>query len=204
MKPTETNLATRLAYAQVLRRFLAGRLTTDQYEDATFDLLDGGRDSAVDHIFAACWHLYDDIIPHRMTGERRVEGELRRRAARWILFLRSGAGYEGCGLPPRHPERPRAGRARLGNVAFALALLALIGGAAASFWWTGLGAIFVASVLLTGLIAGFFGEGVSLNADAAARAFADVGDPWPFASADDLTRAIASRTYLCGRVRPSM
>jgi hypothetical protein len=193
------NLATRRAYAEVLRHFLAGRLTTDSYENEAIGIMDRvGPDNAVEDIFAACWHLYDDILPHRMTGRHRVGGEMRRRVARWVLFLRCDGDYRSPSRQPGLPENRGVGPAMqvgagwLGAFAAAAgACLGLVGFPA------GIVLLLCGVSLLAILICR--GPGVSLNAEVAARAFGDSNDPWPFASHGDLAGAAATPTFLCGR-----
>ena len=202
-----TNLATRRAYAEILRHFLAGRLITDDYEDAHFKLIRQlGHDNAADDIFTACWHLYDDITPHRMSGDHRVQGELRRLVARWIVFLRSGAAYDGHFLRPEHPRAAEARRVeRAVRVQIQLFLAAaLLKGLGLVGLMTGTGSLgTVLGVLSLACGVGMFilgrRYGLSLNPSICARAFGDPEDPWPFRAVSDLKSALARPTYLFGR-----
>jgi hypothetical protein len=193
------NFQTRRAYAELLRHFLAGRLITDAYEAAADKLQQHfGSDGAVEDVFAAVWHLYDDLKPHRMTGRHHLTPELRRRAARWVLFLRSGSEYGGHELRPDHPARSRVRRSRLRDglwlFSFACTLIGLVlafQGVAGGIFLFIVGAATLVLVMMSG-------GGMSLNPQVLARAFADETDPWPFASVEDLNRAVATPTYLHG------
>ncbi len=193
MSAPATNLSTRREYAALLRRFMAGRLTTDEYEDAYFELEERGRDDACWGVFAAAWHCYDDIIPHRMTGDHKPTPELRKLVARWILFLRSGAEYRPARLS-RNSER--ASRVRAGQVGGWLLGIGLLCFAVSGLtgWMPGM------AIALCIVIPGYAlaqRGGVSLDPAVAVCAF-EPESCWPFASADDFRRARATPTYLYG------
>ncbi len=95
MSTNTINTQTRREYAQLLRCFLAGKLTTDEYEDQYYAIVKRfGFDAAADDIFDQAWHLYDDIVPHRMTGNYRLLPSTRRHFAMCVLFLRTETPYE--------------------------------------------------------------------------------------------------------------
>jgi hypothetical protein len=77
----------RLALA--LRRYVAGRISNDAFEDVDVDL----HDPAIGAVQGAAWVLYSDMEEHYARGTFAVRGEYRRRVARWVLFLRSGREY---------------------------------------------------------------------------------------------------------------
>lgn len=83
----------RLRYAELVRHFLAGRMTNHQYEDLCEDLLRDG-DDAVHQIYCKLWNNYCDFREHRMGLKHGMTRDGRRLAARWIMFLRSGRPYE--------------------------------------------------------------------------------------------------------------
>lgn len=84
---------TRLQYAELVRHFLAGRLTNHQYETCCDALLDDG-DQAVSQVYCRLWTTYCDVRTHYMGRKHGMTRDGRRIAARWILFLRSGRPYE--------------------------------------------------------------------------------------------------------------
>jgi hypothetical protein len=77
----------RLAVA--LRRYVAGRISNDAFEDTEVDL----RDPAIVAVLDEAWLLYSDMEEHYARGPHAVRGEYRRRVARWVLFLRSEREY---------------------------------------------------------------------------------------------------------------
>ena len=197
-EPNKNALLSRRKYALILRRFMAGRLTTDEYEDAYFEIESRGRDQASWHIFAAAWHLYDDLHVHRMTDGHRVDGELRRLIAKWVLFLRSGAAYGGAALPPTYPESARVHASRRGRIGGGLSLVALLAAVALGAVGNTAGFAIAMAGVGVGLLTMISSGGVSLEPEAAARAFGDMADPWPFASPDD-PQSHRSPDLPCGR-----
>ncbi len=83
----------RRQYAELVRQFLAGRMTNHQYEDRCDDLLDDG-DDAVSQVYCELWKSYCDFREHYLGRKHGMTREGRRMAARWIMFLRSGRPYE--------------------------------------------------------------------------------------------------------------
>lgn len=77
----------RLAVA--LRRYVAGRISNDAFEDTDVDR----RDPAIAAVQGGAWSLYSDMEEHYARGPHAVRGECRRRVARWVLFLRSEREY---------------------------------------------------------------------------------------------------------------
>ena len=80
-------------YAELLRHFAAGRLTNDQYEDATAPLL-RSEDLALRELWWAVWQTYDDLHEHRLTGKYKLPPEGRKTVARMVSFLHSDLPYE--------------------------------------------------------------------------------------------------------------
>lgn len=175
------NSASRRAYAELIREFLAGGCITDQYEDRFFELMDRhGRDRACEDIFDALWHFYGDIFPHRMRGKHRLPPEARKLIARWVLFLRSDEPYV---PPPRSPER-RASRAMF-LTAIALVLFAYLAIGLSLSW--DLANAFAAVCFVFAYASSWLLGGVSINAavfDAASKQLAC----WPFQSEESLCR----------------
>ena len=78
--------------ARLLRRFAAGRITNDEYEDAAWAHF-GRGDRGVDAVLDASWFLYDDLCEHRLENRFALTREGRREVARWVLFLLSSEEY---------------------------------------------------------------------------------------------------------------
>jgi hypothetical protein len=87
------NRESRNRFAELLRHFAAGRLTNDEYEDATTALM-RSEDLALRELWWAVWHTYDDLHEHRLTGKYKLPPEGRTIVARMVLFLHSDLPYE--------------------------------------------------------------------------------------------------------------
>ena len=86
----------RCLYAEALRRFVAGRTTNEEYEEA-FDQISStslGEDPALHEIYISMWATYCDLKKHKMTGKQALPDEARKTAERFILFLHSEIPYE--------------------------------------------------------------------------------------------------------------
>ena len=86
-------MTSRIAYAELVRHFLSGRITNHEYEKRCDALLDSG-DEAISQIYCRLWNSYCDFREHRMGMKHGMTRDGRRIAARWIMFLRSGRRYE--------------------------------------------------------------------------------------------------------------
>ncbi len=86
-------MGARKLYAELVRHFLAGRMTNHEYEDTCDSILNQG-DEAVGQVYDKLWNEYCDFREHRMGRKHGMPREGRRVAARWIMFLRSGRPYE--------------------------------------------------------------------------------------------------------------
>ena len=83
----------RRKYAELIRQFISGRMTNDEYEDR-FEAIEVSRDDhAVSEIYRQVWFLYDDFKTHRMTGKHRLNNAGRRQTAQIVLFLQSDREY---------------------------------------------------------------------------------------------------------------
>jgi hypothetical protein len=83
--------------AQAARGLVVGRLTNDQFEDR----VPHSTDPAIREIYEkGFWPLYDDLIVHRLTGERSLSPDNRHFAARCIVFLKSGLPYRWPAISP--------------------------------------------------------------------------------------------------------
>ena len=70
--------------ALLLRRFAAGRLTNDEFDEA---YPGSAGDRALPEVGGAAWHLHSDGEVHRLTGEYALARLTRRDVARWVVFL---------------------------------------------------------------------------------------------------------------------
>lgn len=77
----------RLALA--LRRYVVGRITSDDLECVETDWRDRGA-RAVHQI---SWNLYSDNWGHYAVGSHAIHPEVRREICRWIVFLHSDQEY---------------------------------------------------------------------------------------------------------------
>lgn len=196
----------RRAFAELLRHFFAGRMTNDEYErrcDAIVRRPEAPPET--EDIYGAAWHLYDDVWRHRMTGRRRPTPALRRRIARWIVFLYSDADYVRPGPALAHPEAPRRSLplalacgviALPGVLVLAAALAIAVGFPGPSLMLAATACAAWAGVWLAGSRSSVLGSDVAFVVD---RAFSnDSTDPWPFASLEDLAAALARPRLLAG------
>jgi hypothetical protein len=198
----DQSLMFRCCYAELLRHFMSGRLVTDEYE-RRFGKLQRrfGHDEACEAIFLCAWHFYDDIVPHRMTGKHRLTPELRRRVARWIVFLRTGLPLASVG--DADSPTPRAGfitrvRCVYGFLVVLLSpFVALIGLVIGAYAFVAAWCIQTVGVMLWFARVG--GVDDLLEPPYVARALSiDVDDPWPFGSMEELNAAASLPTYLHG------
>ena len=92
--------AARKELAELLRHFIAGRVTNLEF-DGREEEWSNSEDAALWLVFHKAWHLYDDFSEHRMTGDWRINKEGRREIARWILFLQTDLEYQWCYSTPQ-------------------------------------------------------------------------------------------------------
>lgn len=76
--------------AQLLRDFISGRITNDQFES----FCPKTTDRAIHAIWDTAWTFYDDHHSHKLTGKYRLPRDIQRICVRWILFLHSDQPYE--------------------------------------------------------------------------------------------------------------
>ena len=81
--------AARRAAAQVLRAFISGRMTNDDFEEQ-IPLTD---DPGIHAVWDGAWHFYDDMRTHKLIGRRKLDTEARRLCVRWLLFLDNNFPY---------------------------------------------------------------------------------------------------------------
>lgn len=82
---------------QALRRYSAGRTTSDELDETALETARSSTDLAVRNIADAQWSLYDDTRGGHATGEDRLTRTQRAAIATWILFLRSDLEYQWSG-----------------------------------------------------------------------------------------------------------
>ena len=83
-------------FAELLRHFVAGRMTNDAFED---QVPLPSKDLAIFEIWwLAAWPLYDDFDEHTLTEEYRASDDERREISKCILFLKTDQEYQW----PRH------------------------------------------------------------------------------------------------------
>lgn len=184
-------------YAELLREFMAGKWTTDQYEDRYYAIMKGREDPACSAIFDVVWHFYSDLIPHKMRGSHRLSPEVRKMVSRWVLFLRSDSPIDTL---DQHSETIEPVHARMPAVAFAIAwTFGLLGLAVALLcgWWVVSAACTVFLVLLWLGTIGL--GGVCLNPQAVNAAFANEGNNiWPFPNEKAFSHARQTAGFLRG------
>lgn len=84
----------RSRYAELLRQFISGRMTEGEYEHKFFALRHNKKDHALLEIFSEVSELCESAYPNKMTQQWRSDGKARRRVAKAVLFLQSGAEYK--------------------------------------------------------------------------------------------------------------
>ena len=83
----------RREYAQLVRQFISGRMTNDEYEQKFFGLRATKKDTALVKIFMEVDTLCEDAYPNKLTQRWQLNNDERRRVAQAVLFLQSGAEY---------------------------------------------------------------------------------------------------------------
>jgi hypothetical protein len=76
--------------AQLLRNFISGKISNDDFDDGCPTT----KDPAIDAIWSTAWVLYDDMNTHNLIGRHRLTADMRRICVRWILFLQSDFDYQ--------------------------------------------------------------------------------------------------------------
>ena len=87
------NREARRTYAELVRQFISGRMTNDEYEEKFKVMELGDKDTAVDRVFNEVWFLYDDFKTHRLTGNYRLNASGHRKIAQVVLFLHGDQEY---------------------------------------------------------------------------------------------------------------
>ena len=81
--------------AQLLRDFVSGQISNDQFEDNQ----PPSADSAIEAIWKTAWVFYNDSYEHRLVDRHRLTADMRRICARWIIFLHSDVEYAWPEIP---------------------------------------------------------------------------------------------------------
>jgi len=197
------NRQARHAYAEVLRHFAAGRLTTDQYENALVEIERRyGTDAAIRRIFDVVWLCYDDLITHRMIGGHRLNTQARRYVAQAVLFLRAGNCEKACELPDAACPPPNDGPTILEQLIGLIWIWDWVGWAVGflAFYYGRPEFLPVAVFSVVGArLVHWWDVSRSSSREPkpsdAAKPF-EVVSPWPFPSREALSRARARATYL--------
>ncbi len=88
----------RREYAQLVRQFISGRLTSDEYEDRFGKLQFNKKDRALSEVWEVLDSLCEESLPKKMTEQWRLDHSARRQTAQAVLFLQSDQEY---GWPTR-------------------------------------------------------------------------------------------------------
>ena len=101
LTPTESyqmvDRASRRQLAELLRHFVVGHITNDEFETRSPRRSD---DPAVRQVLnEGAWFLYDDLNEHRLTGRYKLSPREQENVARWVLFLERDLEYEWPVLP---------------------------------------------------------------------------------------------------------
>lgn len=173
--PVEVDRDARRAMALLVRRLISRRIDNFEFDDGAGALLDS-RDPALHGAYLWCWGLYDDFKRHRIE---RLPPELRREAARIVVFLRTDLAY--CWVEKR---ARRMGTAWWAFVADGLAWLLV-----------GLKLPVVGILAAAVRLVGFYTPDLVAPRTGVEE---DRDEAWPFADRAELTAAIAAPTYLAG------
>ncbi len=80
--------------AELVRQFISGRMSLDEYEDRFTNLQHNKKDRALWEVWNFLAFLCEDSYPRKMTQQWRLNSGQRRQAAQAILFLQSDAEYQ--------------------------------------------------------------------------------------------------------------
>jgi hypothetical protein len=182
--------------AEALRHLISGQLTNDEF-DAAYP--GSCQDPAMLAVWESACCLYDSgaLFPYRLRGPYKVSPEVRRAAARAVVFLHSSLEYE---WPARGGSIPFWGLHSVGCYGLLGLPMLLVAGAAAVVreWST--------AVLFGAMAAGMLAPAVHWVATYRSRAeeerrFNSSGevDLWPFIRREDYEAAIRNPRFLTGR-----
>ena len=86
--------AARREYAELVRQFISGRMSLDEYEDRFGSLQFNKKDRALWEVWNFMASLCGDAYPQKMTEPWRLDPSARRHASQAILFLQTDQEYE--------------------------------------------------------------------------------------------------------------
>jgi hypothetical protein len=84
----------RRKYAELVRQFISGRMTEDEYMRNFFSLRVNKKDPALLEIFDAVDNLCEDAYPVKLTQQWLLNKNEKRRVAQAVLFLQSDVEYQ--------------------------------------------------------------------------------------------------------------
>jgi hypothetical protein len=117
-------LQSRKRFAELIRQLASGRLTNDEFQDASGLLARDSNDPAIHELRREMWVTYSDLYEHRLIGRHKLSRADRHVVVRMVVFLHSDLPYEwplkaqtGCLLGLMRRVRPVAshGTARSGE-----------------------------------------------------------------------------------------
>ena len=76
--------------AELLRHLISGQITNFDFEEQ----LPSSMDAAVKAITSSAWCFYDDFEKHKLKGNKALSKDLKKKLARWIMFLYTDLEYE--------------------------------------------------------------------------------------------------------------
>ena len=77
-----------------LRRLVTGRMINDEFDERYYRCWKGSQDLVVSEIAKFAWGLYGSDRSYRLKGRHAVPPDVRRTAARAILFLHTNLEYQ--------------------------------------------------------------------------------------------------------------
>ncbi len=141
----------RRTLSTAIRRLVAGRITSEDFDDLYFEQLEHSDDLAIKTTGEFGHSLYssDLLFAYRLRGRHAVAKETKKTAARCSLFLRTNTAYE---WPPFPSETLNYLRAVVALIAFppGIALL-IVGGLLLLTHEVGLGTVLTMAGLFTSL-----------------------------------------------------
>lgn len=198
----ESFLTFRRRYAELLRHFIAGRITNDEFLMQAGDLRGEFGDSpTVSAVHSCAFCLCDHMREYRLTGKDRLQQPWRRRAARWIVFLRSGAPLaevRGTKLTFRRCWRYLLLEAAVGAGMLLAVALGAIGATTGDYVMVASACIGVIGMVFWSALLWCLGPRSKESCHRVRAFLEDESDPWPFQSRADLDAALARPTYLHG------
>lgn len=76
--------------AELLRHLISGQITNFDFEEQ----LPSSKDAAIEAITSSAWCFYDDFEKHKLKGNKALSKDLKKKLARWIMFLYTDLEYE--------------------------------------------------------------------------------------------------------------